>query len=461
MALRKGRLLEDRYRIATLLGQGGMGAVYRATDLRFNTTVAVKENRMATAESQRQFSREASLLHRLRHPNLPRVTDHFFVPGQGQYLVMDYVEGQDLNEVLGDWGPVPEAQALIWIGQVLEALQYLHDEGIIHRDVKPANVKITPQGETILVDFGLAKVYDPGQETTLGARGVTPGYAPPEQYGLGRTDARSDVYSAAATLYALLTARTPPDALQCMTRQAEFLAPRQLNNAISPQVEAAILRAMESAPDDRFQRAADLRAALLQAPGPPASGEAAGTGAPPRSPVRAREAEASPPVPASTATPAVAESPAPPPEPPSQKQQARAPVAKESEPSTRPTNWRRVAWLVFLAALMGGIGAQLEANSVQEAAGHFGVAGVVLILLLYYARRPLERHRGQYQTQVFFMWLTVTVAYLGVLSLLDENRYDAWEVPLGTAVMFWLPSALIGAVVLRWTHRRAQRRGHH
>jgi serine/threonine protein kinase len=227
MVLSKGRVLENRYRVAALLGQGGMGAVYRATDLRFNTTVAVKENRMATAESQRQFSREAGLLHRLRHPNLPRVTDHFSIPGQGQYLVMDYVEGQDLNQVLARQGPVPEAQALEWMGQVLEALAYLHSRNIIHRDVKPANVKITPEGLVFLVDFGLAKVYDPGQETTVGARGVTPGYAPPEQYGLGRTDARSDIYSAAATLYALLTGYTPPDALQCMTRQAVFVTPRQ------------------------------------------------------------------------------------------------------------------------------------------------------------------------------------------------------------------------------------------
>jgi hypothetical protein len=107
---------------------------------------------------------------------------------------------------------------------------------------------------------------------------------------------------------------------------------------------------------------------------------------------------------------------------------------------------------------MGAVGAYLEADSVLEAAGHYGVALVVLCLLLYYARRPLERHQGQYQTEVFFLWLSVTFAYLGMLSLLDENRYDFWEVPLGTAVMFWLPSALIGAIVLRLARSRAQRK---
>ena len=264
MPLNEGQVLQDRYRIDALLGQGGMGSVYRATDLRFDAPVAIKENRIATPESQKQFAREAGLLYRLRHPNLPRVIDHFFIAGQGQYLVMDYIEGEDLKEVLARRGPLPQAQALDWIARVLDALGYLHGRQIIHRDVKPANVKLTPRGEIYLVDFGLAKVYDPLQQTTRGARGVTPGFAPPEQYGQGRTDARTDVYSAAATLYALLTGRTPPDALEAVTGQARLDPPRGLNPAISPHVEAAILRAMQTRPDDRLQSAAALRAALLE-----------------------------------------------------------------------------------------------------------------------------------------------------------------------------------------------------
>jgi Tol biopolymer transport system component len=265
MPLKNGQVLERRYHIEALLGQGGMGAVYTATDLRFNTTVAIKENLEVTPDSQRQFSREAGLLHQLRHPNLPRVTDYFFIPDQGQYLVMDYVEGEDLKALLARQGPVPEPQALEWIGQVLDALEYLHGRSVIHRDVKPANVKIAPQGQVFLVDFGLAKVYDPDQHTTIGARGVTPGYAPPEQYGQGRTDARSDIYSVGATLYAMLSGQAPPDALQLLVRKEGLIPVRHLNPRVSPQVDAAVTRAMQPTLEDRFQTAAAFRAALLDA----------------------------------------------------------------------------------------------------------------------------------------------------------------------------------------------------
>jgi serine/threonine protein kinase len=270
MSLKIGEVLEGRYRVDALLGRGGMGAVFQATDLRFRTPVALKENRAVTPDSHKQFTREAELLHRLRHPNLPRVTDHFAIPGQGQYLVMDYVDGEDLKQVMAHHGALPAAQALDWIGQVLDALHYLHSEGIIHRDVKPANVKITPEGQVYLVDFGLAKVYDPAQRTTLGARGVTPGYAPPEQYGMGRTDARADVYSAGATLYALLTGRVPADGLERLTGQVRLVPPRQIKASLSPEVEAAVMRAMQPRPDDRFQTAAEFHAALAEAPASPA-----------------------------------------------------------------------------------------------------------------------------------------------------------------------------------------------
>jgi Tol biopolymer transport system component len=266
MPLQTGQVLEQRYRIEALLGQGGMGAVYRAVDLKFNTPVALKENLTVTPDSQRQFTREAGLLHQLRHPNLPRVTDHFTIAGQGQYLVMDYVEGEDLKGLLVRQGPLPEAQALNWICQVLDALEYLHSRQVIHRDVKPANVKITPQGQVFLVDFGLAKVYDPGQETTIGARGATPGYAPPEQYGQGRTDARSDVYSAGATLYSLVSGQVPPDALDMVIRRGKLPSLRQLAPGMSPHVEAAVTRAMQTVPEDRFQTSAEFRQALHEPP---------------------------------------------------------------------------------------------------------------------------------------------------------------------------------------------------
>lgn len=262
MPLIVGQVLRERYRIDVLLGRGGMGAVYGAIDLTANVLLAIKENQLASPESQRQFSREARLLHELGHTNLPRVIDYFSIPGQGQYLAMEYIEGEDLDQILVRRGALPEAQALAWIGQVLDALEFLHERNVIHRDVKPANVKVTPQGRVYLVDFGLAKVYDPGQETTIGARGVTPGYAPPEQYGPGRTDARTDLYSAGATLYAMLTGQRPPDAVELMMDRAQLVPPQQINAALSASVEAAVLRAMDTRPGNRFQTATEFRAAL-------------------------------------------------------------------------------------------------------------------------------------------------------------------------------------------------------
>ena len=169
--------------------------------------MALKENNDGGLESQRQFEREAKLLAGLRHPNLPRVIDHFIVPDQGQYLVMDYVEGKSLAALLAERGrPLDEAEVLPWIRQVADALEYLHTRTppIIHRDIKPQNIIVAADGRAMLVDFGISKAYDPTLKTTRGARAVTPGYSPPEQYGLGTTDARSDVYALGATLYTCL-----------------------------------------------------------------------------------------------------------------------------------------------------------------------------------------------------------------------------------------------------------------
>lgn len=270
MPLSQGQVLNDRYRIARLLGQGGFGAVYRAWDVNLSMPVALKENLNVTPEAVRQFEREARFLAGLRHDGLPFVIDHFVIPNQGQYMVMQFIEGSDLQEMLDQQpGGLPEAQVLPWFEQVCEALNYLHRQSppVIHRDIKPANLKITPQGQAVLVDFGIAKQYRPGHQTTIGARAVTQGFSPPEQYGGGSTDIRSDIYSLGATLYAALTGQIPPDSLQ---RQlgGGFLPPRQFNPVISPHLEQAILRAMELNPDDRFQRVSDFQQALhYPAPG--------------------------------------------------------------------------------------------------------------------------------------------------------------------------------------------------
>ena len=168
-----------------------MGTVYLAQDLSLQIKVAVKENLNTNPESERQFQREASLLANLRHSNLPRVTDHFIID-EKQYLVMDYVEGEDLDTRFGRKRPSVD-EVLTWGVAISDALIYIHSRQppIIHRDIKPANIKLHPDGNLMLVDFGIAKVFD-SQQTTTGARGLTPGYSPPEQYGGSITDHSSD-----------------------------------------------------------------------------------------------------------------------------------------------------------------------------------------------------------------------------------------------------------------------------
>ena len=170
MQLIPGQVLVNRYRIVRLLGQGGFGAVYRVWDMQMEGVCAVKENLDTSAEAQVQFEKEAKMLFSLRHSGLPRVFDTFVVPGQGQYLVMDYIEGEDLQELLDRGAPLTVGQVINWISQVCDALTYLHSHqpAIIHRDIKPANIKITPENQAVLVDFGIAKVYDPLLMTTRG-----------------------------------------------------------------------------------------------------------------------------------------------------------------------------------------------------------------------------------------------------------------------------------------------------
>jgi serine/threonine-protein kinase len=266
MPLQTGQVLNNRYRIVKPIAQGGFGAVYRAWDLNLEGPRALKENLDLSPYAQQQFKLEAKILSQLSHPNLPHVVDHFILAGQGQYLVMDFVEGEDLEEMLDRLGsPLPEKQAVSWISQVCEAVAYLHSQTppIIHRDIKPANIKITPQGVPVLVDFGLSKVYDPNQATTLGAKGVSPGYSPPEQYGQKKTDKRSDIYALGATLYNLLTGTPAPDSVDLLTESVPPPPPAaSLNPAVSPTVSQAVGRAMEHDRDRRYQSAAEFKAAL-------------------------------------------------------------------------------------------------------------------------------------------------------------------------------------------------------
>ena len=265
MTLERGALLHKRYRIVEILGQGGMGSVYRAVDENLGVDVAVKENLFTTDEYARQFRLEAVILANLRHPNLPRVTDHFVIGDQGQYLVMDYIEGEDLRQRMERMGNVTEDEAVLIGAAMCDALTYLHTRKppILHRDLKPGNVKITPDGHIFLVDFGLAKVLHGSQATTTGARAMTPGYSPPEQYGTARTDPRTDIYSLGATLYAALSGIIPEDGLARAMDNTQLTPLRKRNSKVSRRLAAAIEKAMGIDPADRFQNAEEFKRSLL------------------------------------------------------------------------------------------------------------------------------------------------------------------------------------------------------
>lgn len=244
-----------------------MGAVYRATDENLDVTVAIKENAFFSEEYARQFRREAKVLATLRHPNLPRVFDYFVIDQQGQYLVMDYIEGDDLRQWMNKEGVISEIEA-IQIGiEICDALIFLHSRtpAITHRDIKPGNIKITPDGEVILVDFGLVKINYGKEMTTTAARAMTPGYSPPEQYGDKLTDQRSDIFSLGSTLYAALAGFLPEDSLARTTGKAELTPLRTHNPEVSLKLAAIIEKALALRCQDRWQSAYALKDALLEA----------------------------------------------------------------------------------------------------------------------------------------------------------------------------------------------------
>jgi serine/threonine protein kinase len=265
MSLGQGNLLNNRYRIVEILGRGGMGAVYRAVDESLGVDVAVKENLFTTDDYARQFRMEAVIMAGMRHPNLPRVTDHFVLEEQGQYLVMDYIEGDDLRQRIEKQGTLNESEAIRIGAAVCDALTYLHTRKppILHRDIKLGNVKLTPDDNVVLVDFGLAKMAWEHEETMTGARAMTPGYSPPEQYGSARTDSRSDIYSLGATLYAAITGVVPEDSLMRAV-DGVVLTPLQKHKpSISARLTGVIEKAMEPVPSNRYQNAEEFKSALL------------------------------------------------------------------------------------------------------------------------------------------------------------------------------------------------------
>lgn len=258
--LAPGDILQDRYEIEEMLGKGGFGAVYRARDRRLKRLVALKETLHLDPHILRLFEREAEVLASLEHPSLPGVTDHFS-EGETYYTVMSYIPGQDLGEYLANQPQhrTSEQETLGMMLPVLDALEYLHTRvpPVIHRDIKPGNIRMTPEGRVYLVDFGLAKPFDAQPAGTLSVVALTPSFSPPEQY-YQQADTRSDLYALGATLYVLLTGTTPLPAHERMTGK-ELVSPRQYCPELSPQIETIILRLMALSPDQRYQSIAELR----------------------------------------------------------------------------------------------------------------------------------------------------------------------------------------------------------
>lgn len=264
-----GKVLQQRYRIDKQIGQGGMGAVYVATDERFGSTVAIKETLCMDDNFRKAIEREARLLNSLKHAALPRVSDHF-LEDNGQFLVMEYIPGEDLFHILEDQEkPFEVDQVLIWADQLLDALDFLHNQEIpvIHRDIKPQNLKLTAQGQVILLDFGLAKgnPTDAGHQTAAKSIfGYSRNYASLEQIQGTGTDPRSDLYSLAATLYHLLTGVAPEDALtramSVLSQKPDPLVPASsLRPAIPRGVAGVLQRALDLNAGERPASAAEMR----------------------------------------------------------------------------------------------------------------------------------------------------------------------------------------------------------
>jgi serine/threonine-protein kinase len=293
-SLTNGEVLRDRYKIREQIGQGGIGSIYLAEDMRLEGRLCalkeVEHDRALPTEiitqAREQFFREASVLARLDHPNLPKVSD-FFSVGPRDYLVMDYVPGKDLRERMLEARRnktfLSENEVIRWAIQLADALNYLHqqDPPIIHRDIKPSNLKITPSGLIKLVDFGLVKILAPDEVTITIIQGQgTALYTPLEQYGSddAHTDVRADIFSFGATLYHLLTNEPPAEARKRFLDTRSLTPPREVNPNISIRVEKAILWAMSLHPDNRPKSVVEFREALLGKKEVPERVNQAGTG---------------------------------------------------------------------------------------------------------------------------------------------------------------------------------------
>ena len=262
MPLEKQTILKDKYKILSLIGEGGYGSVYKAEDVFSNKPCAVKQYLQVDEEYIRQYVLEAEILKSVNHPCLPKILEYFSYENSFM-LVMDYVEGEDLKKILKKTGPIPAKQACLIIKEVSSALKYLHTElinPVLHRDVNPSNIILKKKDmSVVLIDFGLVK-FDNGQSTMTAARSVTTGFSPLEQYGQEgqlKTDIRTDVYSLGATLYFLLTGDIPQESISRL-KNDYFKEGLLAHQSIPLVLSRIILKSMAIMQDDRFQSVQDF-----------------------------------------------------------------------------------------------------------------------------------------------------------------------------------------------------------
>lgn len=261
--LKPGQTLHNRYVILDIISSGGFGNVYRAKDLTFDNTVAIKEAYYNDEETRKQFEFEAKVLILLNHPNIVRGYE-FFEENDRFYLVMGYVDGQSIEDLqiyyfTQQRQPIPSAVVLRFMTQICDAVQAMHDHGILHRDIKPANIKLDQYGRPILLDLGLAKLFkSPDSKTLMAARAFTPGYAPPEQcQEEGSSNHQTDIYALGATMYYSLTGRQPWEAMkrfmEVTQRHKDMPKPSHFWNKVSRDIDGIVLKAMELNSSDRYQ----------------------------------------------------------------------------------------------------------------------------------------------------------------------------------------------------------------
>ncbi|MFP4497515.1 MAG: serine/threonine protein kinase [Vulcanimicrobiota bacterium] len=257
--LRTGDIVKDRYKVLRVLGQGGMSTVYLVEDQVLENQWAMKETLDVFPDKDKseildQFKKEAKILANLSHSNLPRVID-YFEENQVHYLVEEFIEGKSSEEILNQGGNFDEVRIINWGVQICDLLDFLHENGIIYRDLKPGNIMIDANDQVYLVDFGIARFFQGGKARDTVIIG-TPGFASPEHYGRGETDQRSDIYSLGATLHYMLTGVDPAD------KPFHFEIPYFVNSAVSFETSSIVMKCLDLDPNRRFQKAGDIKKAL-------------------------------------------------------------------------------------------------------------------------------------------------------------------------------------------------------